>query len=269
VATLAFGIVSDEIDPSFATAARHAAEWGITRFELRCLVSGRVPAVDPAELETLAEQVRRDHLQITALSPGIFKHPLSRADALEEELRVALPQTIALARRFGAPCIIAFGFHREAGEPPALEEKAVAYLRRAAEICGQSGVRLAVENEPGFWCDTGVQTRRIIDAAGSKWLGANWDACNAFGTTERPYPEGYEAIRPVITNVHVKDTLKGALIQCVPVGEGVIDWRGQIQAIARDRVVQHVTIETHCHPLVESSRKNVEALRRYLAEMPS
>ena len=46
MATLALGIVSDEIDPDFATAARHAAEWGITRFELRCLVSGRVPAVE-------------------------------------------------------------------------------------------------------------------------------------------------------------------------------------------------------------------------------
>ena len=67
-------------------------------------------------------------------------------------------------------------------------------------------------------------------------------------------------------NVHAKDTLKGALIQCVPIGDGVIDWRGQMQALVRDRPVQHVTIETHCHPLVENSRRNAEVLRALMRE---
>jgi len=29
--------------------------------------------------------------------------------------------------------------------------------------------------------------------------------------------------------------------------------------------VEHITIETHCHPLVENSRHNVEILRRMMA----
>jgi sugar phosphate isomerase/epimerase len=127
-------------------------------------------------------------------------------------------------------------------------------------------MRLAIENEPGFWADTGVNTRRLITDVASPALGANWDACNAYGTTERPFPEGYEAIKDVIVNVHVKDTLKGALIQCVPVGEGVIDWKGQMRALMHDRLVSHVTIETHCLPLVEKSRQNVETLRRIMQE---
>jgi sugar phosphate isomerase/epimerase len=259
--SLALGIVSDEIDPDFGVAARHASGWDITRFEIRCLRSGRVPAVDPAEVREVAARVRDGAATITALSPGTFKHPLSRHREIEEELGSVLPRSIAMARELGAGMIITFGFLREEGEPEDHRAKAVEYLRRAADLAGKEGMKLAVENEPGFWCGTGAQTRSIIRAVGSPAFGANWDPCNAYGTDERPYPDGYAAIKDVIMNVHAKDTRKGALIQCVPIGEGVIDWQGQLSALVRDRPVQHVTIETHCHPLVENSRRNAEVLR--------
>jgi sugar phosphate isomerase/epimerase len=162
--------------------------------------------------------------------------------------------------------IITFGFQRQEGESPSLYDRAVEYMGKAAELAAKEGIRLAIENEPGFWCDTGVNTLRLIRDVNSSALGANWDPCNAYGTDERPYPEGYEAIKPAIINVHAKDTLKGALIQCVPVGEGIIDWKGQVQALVRDQIVQHITIETHCHPLVENSENNVKVLRGMLAE---
>jgi len=124
---------------------------------------------------------------------------------------------------------------------------------------------MAVENEPGFWCDTGANTRRIIDEVGSPVFGANWDPCNAYGTDEIPYPDGYRAIKDRIFNVHVKDTKRGSLIECVPVGDGAIDWDGQIREIIKDKIVSHVTIETHCNPLIENSRRNVETLKRMIA----
>jgi len=260
-AHLELGIVSDEITPSFRDAVRHATGWGITRFEIRCLSSGRVPDVDAAEWEDLL-RVRQEHgLTITALSPGIFKHPLSKQAEIERELHDVLPRTMAMARQCGARLIIVFGFQRGPGETPAGDAAAVGFLRRAAEAAAREELTLAVENEPGFHCDTGANTRRIIRDVGSPALGANWDPCNAYGTAEVPYPEGYEALKPVIVNVHAKDTRKGALIQCVPIGDGAIDWNGQIQALLRDRIVGHITIETHCLPLVEQSEKNVRVLR--------
>ena len=78
------------------------------------------------------------------------------------------------------------------------------------------------------------------------------------------HADGYRALKPWITNVHVKDTIAGALVQCVAVGEGVVDWPGQLRALAADRIVGHVTIETHCPPLVEKSRQNLETVRGIL-----
>ena len=123
---------------------------------------------------------------------------------------------------------------------------------------------VAVENEPGFWCDSGANTARIMTQVNSPALRVNWDPANAIGTEEVPFPDGYQALKPWIANVHVKDTVRGALLQCVPVGEGKVDWPGQLQALVADQIVEHVTIETHCLPLVEKSRQNLETVRRLL-----
>ena len=165
--------------------------------------------------------------------------------------------------------VIVFGFQREAGESEDNMHRVVEWMARAAEQASRAGIRLVIENEPGFWCDSGVNTAAIIQKVDSPWLRANWDPCNGYGTPERPFPEGYASIRPFVGNVHVKDTVEGSLIRCVPVGEGVVDWKGQLEALVRDGTVDHVTLETHCLPLIENSKKNADTLRSYLSEIYS
>jgi len=262
--TIDVGIVSDEISNDFVEAMHYASLWGISLMEIRLLKSGRVPRVEKEEIDTVQRYVREGGVRITALSPGLFKHSLSKRNALEEELNVSLPRTIEMAEMLSAPLIIVFGFQREQDEPENNRDLAVDFFRRAASIAERAGVRLAVENEPGFWCDTGANTRSIIDDVGSRAFGANWDPANAYGTAETPYPDGYLAIKDRICNVHAKDTRQGSLVQCVPIGEGAVDWDGQIRALVQDTIVSHVTIETHCLPLIHNSQKNVETLRRMI-----
>ena len=263
------GIVSDEISPDFGEAVRHATAWGISLFEIRVLKTGRIPFVDQGELQQVKDLVKKKSIRITALSPGILKLPLSRASKIEQEIKETLPQTLALAHELGASLVIVFGFQKEQNESPENFYQAADFMRRAARRAGEEGVTLIIENEPGFWCDSGANTARLIDAVNSPFLRANWDPCNGYGTAEKPYPKGYNAIKKFIVNVHVKDTREGALIRCVPVGEGAIDWKRQLRALAQDEIVSHVTIETHCEPLIENSRRNVETLRHYLAEIYS
>lgn len=263
---LELGIVSDEISPDFSEAVSHATAWGISIFELRVVKSGRVPDVEPGELRLIRNSVREKGLTVSALSPGIFKFPLSEKAKLEHELANVLPRTLGMAGEFGASIVIVFGFQRTQGEDEGNFARAVDLMSRAGERAGKEGVTLAIENEPGFWCDSGSNTAKLIAAVQSPAVRANWDPCNGYGTPEQPYPTGYAAVKEYIANVHVKDTKEGSLIRCVPVGEGAVDWRGQLKAIVRDQKVKHVTIETHCLPLVENSKKNVDVIRGYLEE---
>jgi sugar phosphate isomerase/epimerase len=263
---LDIGIVSDEIAPDFRTAVDHGRRWGISLYELRCLTEGRVPMIATDTRREIARICAGEGVRITALSPGLFKHSIGEKQLLERALNDRLMRVIDLALELGAGMIITFGFERSGSDTPDGERLVVEALSVAAAAVRQVGLIMTVENEPGFWCDTGTNTARILRCVNDPSLKANWDPCNAFGTCETPYPDGYMAIRDLIGNVHVKDTLEGSLIRCVPVGEGVLDWPGQIAALISDTVVGHVTIETHCEPLIGQSKKNVERVRRMIGD---
>jgi sugar phosphate isomerase/epimerase len=261
------GIVTDEISLYVREAISLGVSWGIQDYEVRTTQSGRVPFISSEDIETLHACKKEFGLNITALSPGTFKIPLSDEAGISKELTEVFPATIELANQFETPCIITFGFLRSVGADESEFDRAVATLRQAAELTGAAGITLALENEPGFWADSGKRTARLLAAVNSKNLQANWDPANALGAEMYPFPVGYEAIKRWVVNVHVKDALRDSTLSCVPVGEGKINWEGQLRALVRDARVRHVTIETHCLPLVEKSKRNLDAVTRILKKI--
>ncbi|MFH1230927.1 MAG: TIM barrel protein, partial [Planctomycetota bacterium] len=122
-----------------------------------------------------------------------------------------------------------------------------------------------IENEPKFWCDTSANTLKILESVNSPYLKSNWDPANAFAAGESPYPEGYNQIKKFIANIHIKDILEDTSKKCVVVGDGVIDWPGQLGTIIKDKLLNHVTIETHCLPLIEKSKENLKRVNKIIA----
>jgi sugar phosphate isomerase/epimerase len=259
------GFVTDEISSDVEEAVEIGVSWGIYDYELRVVGEGRIPTIDEQQINCILELKDKFGIRITALSPGTFKGTLQDQSLLDRELDETLPQTYTLARRFGSNMVIVFGFHRSKDDRPDDEQHVVELFGRVAESAQQQGLVIAVENEPEFWCDSGANTARILEAVNSPALRANWDPGNSVGTEEVPFPDGYHAIKKWIGNLHIKDTVKGALVECVPVGDGAVDWQGQLKAIMQDRPVEHVTIETHCLPLIEKSKQNLRIVRQMLA----
>lgn len=259
------GFVTDELSPDVNTAIETGLAWGIHDFELRMIGEHRVPHISPKIVEEILKLQERHGFRITALSPGVFKGTIQDQSVLDREIEEVLPQTFGLAKLFGTGLVITFGIQRSSGDRPEGEEAVVEIFRRATRAAEREGLVLAVENEPGFWCDDGTHTAGILARVDSPALRANWDPANAVGTQEKPYPHGYLAIKNWIANVHVKDTRRSALLECVPVGEGVVDWEGQMKALLKDRPVDHVTIETHCVPLLEKSRQNLQVVKKLLS----
>jgi len=58
-------------------------------------------------------------------------------------------------------------------------------------------------------------------------------------------------VEPMVAHVHVKDGVKDpatAEARVVPVGEGVIDWQGQLRELLAKGYEGYVSLETHWRP---------------------
>jgi len=255
-------ILTDELSLDINEALEEGKALGFRKFELRCADSyeHRVPYLNSKVESRILKEVEQKEIEITALTPGIFKIGLSDTAKIKEELEVTLPKTCELAVQLGVPRVIAFSFMTNEGGS---SKDAVERIKEAGQVAEQFGLQLSVENEPGFFCDTGLRTAALVESIGAKNVGINWDCANALVAGEVAYPIGYEAVLPLIQNIHIKDAIP------IPpdkwenrlVGDGGVNWLGQLHAILKDKPVSHITLETHVFPVLESTREDVRRLR--------
>ena len=141
-------------------------------------------------------------------------------------------------------------------------------LGEMAEKAESAGMMLYLENEAVCWADNGVHTAEIIRKVGSRNLMLNWDPCNARTCDATPYPDEYQKIKDLIGHLHIKDQKReDGKRQVVPVGEGDIDWRGQLRALREDGYDGYYVVETHFRPRVSGSKACCQALCRMLIEV--
>ena len=259
---LEIGIISDEIALDVREAIRLGLELGIKKYEIRCLGSyeKRIPFVDEKDLDFLAEQVEAGRIEITALSPGFFKIKPSEEDKLKHHLEEMLPRTLRLAKRFQTNKIICFAFIKDEFE----EDFAVDILQKVGIEAAKEGLTIAVENEPGFYCDTGMNTARIVEKINLKNVGVNWDPGNAAGCGDIAYPTGYEFLKPYIVNMHVKDAVAYPELECKLLNDGGVNWLGQLNALYHDKILSYITLETHYLPMLESTKEDLRRLKLIL-----
>lgn len=257
-------LVTDEVSNDFDTAIELAYHWGIRFFEIRKVGLKRIPYISKAVLQRIVEAIDRYRIQITALSPGLFKIPFEQR-LIKEHLDSLMPKTFELARTLGVKIIIIFGFIKPPGAKGSHYPRGITeLLRETAQNAEKEGFTLALENEHVCWADTGENTARIIEGVGNDILRVNWDPGNAFSAGEEPYPRGYEFVKEYVVNVHVKRAFKDpkGKTRYLTTGKGAINWQGQIQALARANYTGYIAIETHLEPKIKESKKCLEILKK-------
>ena len=236
-------VFTDEINRlSSARAIELAADWGMSHVEVRILDSGRFPRVPDTELEEFQRRLADAGLIVSAVSPGLFKCPLDDGE-VEPGLRETLPRACEWARRWGTDMVSCFGFRRgDGGEPPA---EVIDLLNRMADVAAGHGCRLLLENEAVCWGDTGLEAAAILRQCAADNLSLCWDPGNAARAgSAAPFPDEYRQLRDLVSHVHVKnfdaDAGQWSLVET-----GVVDWPGQLQALADDGFEGFAVIETH------------------------
>jgi sugar phosphate isomerase/epimerase len=279
-------IVTDEISADPETAIELGVEWGVKDFELRGFGTNRVPLLNPFQKSRIRELLDEFNVKIVAISPGLFKCPFPIGQRERFPLRIfdqalyqqwrqprdvvkyhqeeLLPLSIEYAKEIGAARIIAFSFERSFTSKSIVPDEILIALRQAAEQTGAAGLELVIEVEANFWVDTGKNAAEIMQAVDHPAIGVNWDPGNAIVAGDKPYPDGYGAVRDFVKHVHFKDVAFGADGSYCFALEGDINWAGQISALTADGYTGYISVETHMEPKVRCARAMTERLKRLL-----
>ena len=258
------GFVTDEISTDINVALQKCDEWGVDTVELRTLTTGRVPFISKEEKNNLLLLKMKYNLEVSALSPGIFRLGYHEKEKLKYDYDKTLPESIKLCEELGCKKIIIFGFRRADLTDETDMDNVINEFGKVADIARRYDIKVAIENGYDSWCKESSRILKIMKSVNLPNLGINWDPGNAIGDNEKPYPETYEKIKDHIFNLHVKDTKYNNGFSCHVIGEGGVDWDGQIKAVMNDHPSINMSIETHCEPLIENSKKNLDKLRALL-----
>jgi sugar phosphate isomerase/epimerase len=183
----------------------------------------------------------------------------------EQDADRLLQQSFKLARFFGTRKVRIFSYWRVA-DPGKAYPMMCDRLAKAAKAAAKNDILLVLENEHSCNVGTGKELGRLLKDISSPALRGNWDPANAVMLDEVPFPDGYDAVKGLVAHVHVKDVRRDSTgkKEWAPVGGGIIDWKGQIQAFHRDGYDGTMSLETHYlradKNKVESTRESLDGL---------
>jgi sugar phosphate isomerase/epimerase len=252
--------ITDEFSPDLDTAARSMSEIGMTGAELRMVFGKNIVGLTDQELDRAIAIVRGHGLEIISIASPLLKCVLPDSpdvDARFQKDMFAATQTYAdqprlaerafeIAQRTGAHIIRVFSYWRTI-RPAECFDRIVEALGQLADQAAQHGLIVGLENEHACNIATGEETARLLARLDHPNLKVVWDPANALVSGETPFPDGYRKLPPNrIVHVHAKDCLReDQNLVWGPLGEGLIDWPGQVDALARDGYTGWISLETH------------------------
>ena len=276
-------VITDEISQEFEHALDVMLEYGVKHAELRGLWGTNIADLDSDQVKRAKSALSSRGITVSALATPFYKCDLDMDEAAvrgrmhqaqargrSEQLEM-LKRCAGLAHTFGCELVRVFTFWRKGDLTPEVEEQIVDAFAEPAELAAREEIVLGLENEHACFIGTGAEAARVLSEIDSPAVRAVWDPGNALLAGEHPYPEGYDAVKPFLAHVHVKDAVPadGQFEWCV-IGEGAIDYNGQFDALRRDGYQGFISLETHYIPQngtpEEGSRACLAALRRFIKD---
>jgi L-ribulose-5-phosphate 3-epimerase len=278
------GIITDELTGKLEDALPFLTGYHLQWCELRELWGKNIMNLSQDEMARARKLIDDNGLHVSDIASPIFKWNLPQMPAKTDEKRDTfaasfveadanrlLEQSFRQARFFGTRQVRIFSYWRVA-EPEKAYQMVRDRLAQAAQLAAKNDIVLVLENEHTCNVGTGRELGHLLKDVNSPALRGNWDPGNAVMLDEVSYPHGYESVKGWFSHMHVKDVRNSAATgkkEWAPVGGGIIDWKGQIEALRKDGYDGTMSLETHYlradRNKVESTRESLEGLLKILA----
>jgi sugar phosphate isomerase/epimerase len=279
-------VINDELTQDFEKACQIVSgDFGLEWIELRSMWNKNVTELDAKQLDDARKILAAHKLRVTDIASPLFKTdwpgaPVSRQSERRDQFHAdfdataqdkLLDRCIALAKTFETDRIRCFDFWRL--DDPAPYRAAInAKLQQAAQRCAKDNLILLLENEMSCNTATGEESAAVLQAIPDQNFMLNWDPGNAAALGSTPYPDGYALLpKNRIGHCHCKDVVRkpDQKYDWAPVGGGIVDWVGQLQALHHDNFHYGLSLETHWRGAgtpEESTRISMDGLKKTLAK---
>jgi len=240
-------VFSDEVSQDLGRAIAVCQRFNLQGIELRSVWTHKAPQDIPTkDVDRIKTMLGDADLDVCCIASPFFKCDIDSPSEIAKHHDL-LKKCGELAHEFGIRLVRGFTFWRKGDYEKA---RILDLYQPVLKILESHDILLGIENEASTFIGTGHRLAEFLDDLDSEHVGAIWDACNVLYDDEDPevpYPDGYEAIKPRIVHVHIKDTTPNAEGQqeCCPIGEGDIDFEGQYRALFEDDYDGWTSLETH------------------------
>lgn len=281
------GVITDGISRDFERALTVMNEFGLTQAELQYLWDVEVGDLSDAQLDRVQRLAAAHEVEVSCISRHVFGGlalgDLSTTAPAYREHLADLNRCIDMAKALDCPLVRIMSFKKEMilfGSHGAEEwnvaqgawEKARELIGGAARIAEDRDITLAVETGNNAITNSAFLARRMVDEIGSERLKVMWDPANALYSTERAYPEGYQALKGALGHIHLKDVvveISQATISCRQLGTGQMApyLDDMATALKNDGYAGAISLESVYRPLGGSFEDGFRASVGALKEM--
>jgi len=225
--------------------------------DLRGVWNTNVLDLTDQQVARIKETLDAHGIGVAAIGSPIGKVPID--SSFDEHLH-RFERAIALAHALQTPYIRIFSFYPPAHLKGGSDDSGAVnvaprfiageyrdeVLRRLREMIARAraaGVILLHENEKDIYGDTIDRCVDLPQSCDDTRFQAVFDPANFIQCGQTPYPDAYEALRPWLEYVHVKDARSDGSV--VAAGEGVAHWPELLQRLRADGYDGFLSLEPH------------------------
>lgn len=239
--------LTDEATQDFAEAVKFAKQNGLQGLELRSVQDTPIDALDRETLREFRRVLDAEGLQVPDLAGSFYKCDPTDETAVRENLQ-KLERLCDAADILNCRFLRGFAFFAPpGGQLPAAG--LAPFFAEPERILRRRGKVLLLEADPTVNTSNHAAVAQLLRLLDSPCFGAIYDPGNDLYDPhrERPYPDGYEAVRPYLRHVHIKDAVYDAAGQpcCVRVGDGLVPYPALLRRLVQDGYDGWLSLETH------------------------
>jgi L-ribulose-5-phosphate 3-epimerase len=240
------GVITDEVTQDINKAVQFAKKHELDGVELRSIEDMSIDEIPVERIKDIKEIIHGEGLEVCALSSSFFKCSIESKKEYKANID-KLKRVIERAHILECNKIRGFAFFKSGDFEDRFGE-IIEKFAEPTEVIEKENINLVLESDPGVFTANLKSLSKLVGELNHPLIKAVYDPGNDIFDPEfeRPYPEGFNFIKPYIDHVHIKDAkiIEGKP-EAVKIGTGDVPYKEIFRELKELNYNGYVVLETH------------------------